>query len=167
MWQYFGLLAILSGGEESILLPPCKSKRSRVSNKQIASAVRTALAISKDVAGNLSAGQDARVVAHLENLMSVLEGINTKLEAGNDFRAEQKLTAVLKTAYDKLDEMPAFDPTLIDASFAKWSALGVDFSKILTPAAEALDPNKATTPEMKALFEDLKRQMEKQTGAAA
>ena len=138
-----------------------------MSSKQVASAIRTAKAISLDVAGNLSAGQDARVVAHLRNLMAVLDGIEAKLAAGNDFRAEQKLAAVMQAAFEKLDDMPAFDPSLMDAAMEKWTSLGVNFSEILQPAATVLDPSKAATPEMKAVFEAIQEEMQKHEAKAA
>ena len=133
-----------------------------MSSKQIASAVRAANAICKDVAGNLMAGQDLRVLTHLKNLMSVLSGIEEKLAAGNDFRAEKRLDAVLQEVYDKLDEMPPFDPTVMDAARKKWDDLGADFDGLLQPVGEALNPDEETRPEVKAAIEALKEQLRAQ-----
>lgn len=127
------------------------------------SSINAAIAISRDVAGNLYAGQDARIVGHLRNLLAVLEGLEAKLEAGNDFRAEKTLEAVLQTSLDNLDDMPAFDPELMGPAQEKWAALGVDFSDMLLLATDVLDPAKAITPEMKAVFEKFQKQMQETT----
>jgi hypothetical protein len=133
-----------------------------VSSKQIAKAVSTASAIAKDIAGNLSAGQDARAVAHLRNLMAVLDGIEDKLDVGNDFKAEKKLDAVLQDAYDRLDEMPAFDPLLMDAAHAKWQTLGIDFTNILQSLGDVSNPDSASTPEGKEALQEIQKQLREQ-----
>lgn len=127
-----------------------------MSSKQVARAVSTAKAICRDVAGNLLAGQELRVVAHLQNLLAVLEGIEAKLDAGNDVRAEMKLDKVLKDAYDRLDTMPAFDDSIVDASMERWKKLGVSFGTLLQPMGDVHNPEDAQTPEGKAAMEAIR-----------
>ena len=57
-----------------------------MSNTQITTAVRLANSLSKDISGNLLSGQEMRVVEYLQILRSVLDTLEEKLEAGNDFK---------------------------------------------------------------------------------
>lgn len=107
-----------------------------MSNTQITTAVRLANSLSKDISGNLLSGQEMRVVEYLQILRSVLDTLEEKLEAGNDFKTEQKLDTVLMGANAKLDKMTPMDKDLVNPSLEKWAAKGVTLPMLLDPQAE-------------------------------
>lgn len=107
-----------------------------VSNKQIKTAVNLAKNLTKDISGNLLTGQEIRVVEYLKILRSVLDTLEEKLEAGNDFKAEQKLDKAMQAVNGKLDKMTPIDRDLVKPSLEKWEATGVSFSSLLDTVAE-------------------------------
>lgn len=107
-----------------------------MSNTQITTAVRLANSLSKDISGNLLSGQEMRVVEYLQILRSVLDTLEEKLEAGSDFKTEQKLDTVLMAVNAKLDKMTPMDKDLVNPSLEKWAAKGVTLPMLLDPQAE-------------------------------
>ncbi|WP_425252137.1 hypothetical protein ACPJXG_20215 [Janthinobacterium sp. NFX145] len=104
-----------------------------MSNKQIRIAVRAANCLSKDISGNFLAGQEMRVVEYLKMLRSVLDGLQEKLEAGSDFKAEQKLEAIMVAGDAQLDKMTPFDDDLMESSLEKWKKKGITVDMLLGP----------------------------------
>lgn len=104
-----------------------------MSNKQITNAVRAANSLSRDISGNFLAGQEMRVVEYLKMLRSVLDGLQEKLEAGSDFKAEQKLEAIMVAGDAQLDKMTPFDDDLMESSLEKWKKKGITVDMLLGP----------------------------------
>lgn len=104
-----------------------------MSNKQITNAVRAANSFSKDVSGNFLAGQEMRVFEYLRMLRAVLDGLQDRLETGSDFKAEQKLEAIIAAADAKMDEMTPFDDDLMVSSLEKWEKKGITVDMLLGP----------------------------------
>lgn len=104
-----------------------------MSNKQITIAVRSANSLSKDISGNFLAGQEMRVVEYLKMLRSVLDGLQERLEAGSDFKAEQKLEAIMAAADAKLDKMTPFDNDRVEPSLEKWEKKGITIDMLVGP----------------------------------
>jgi len=106
-----------------------------MSNKQITNAVRLANSLTKDISGNLLSGQEMRVIEYLQILRSVLDGLEEKLEAGSDFKAEQKLEAVMAAVGTKLEKMTQMDEALVSPSLEKWAKKGVTLAMLVEPQA--------------------------------
>lgn len=106
-----------------------------MSNKQITSAVRLANSLTKDISGNLLSGQEIRVVEYLQILRSVLDGLEEKLEAGSDFKSEQKLEAVMAAVGTKLEKMTKMEEALVSPSLEKWAKKGVTLDMLVAPQA--------------------------------
>lgn len=106
-----------------------------MSNKQITIAVRSANSLSKDISGNFLAGQEMRVVEYLQILRSVLDGLEEKLEAGSDFKAEKKLEAIIAAADAKMDKMTPFDNDRVEPSLEKWEKKGITIDILVGPQA--------------------------------
>ena len=106
-----------------------------MSNKQITNAVRAANSLSKDISGNLLSGQEMRVVEYLQILRSVLDGLEEKLEAGSDFKAEQKLEAIMAAVDAKMDKMTPFDSGRVGPSMEKWAKKGITLDMLVGPQA--------------------------------
>ena len=104
-----------------------------MSNKQITNAVRAANSLSKDISGNFLAGQEMRVVEYLKMLRSVLDGLQEKLEAGSDFKAEQKLEAIMAAGDAELDKMTPFDIARMESSMEKWAKQGITIDMLVGP----------------------------------
>ena len=106
-----------------------------MSNKQITNAVRAANSLSKDISGNLLLGQEMRVVEYLQILRSVLDGLEEKLEAGSDFKAEQKLETIMAAIDSKMDKMTPFDSERAGPSMEKWAEKGITLDMLVGPQA--------------------------------
>lgn len=106
-----------------------------MSNKQITNAVRAANSLSKDISGNLLSGQEMRVVEYLQILRSVLDGLEEKLEAGSDFKVEQKLETIMAAIDSKMDKMTPFDSERAAPSMEKWAKKGITLAMLVEPQA--------------------------------
>lgn len=106
-----------------------------MSNKQITNAVRAANSLSKDISGNLLSGQEMRVVEYLQILRSVLDGLEEKLEAGSDFKADQKLETIMAAIDAKMDKMTPFDSEHAGPSMEKWAEKGITLDMLVGPQA--------------------------------
>lgn len=106
-----------------------------MSNKQITNAVRLANSLTKDISGNLLSGQQMRVIEYLQILRSVLDGLEEKLEAGSDFKAEQKLEAVMAAVDAKLNNMTPTDKDRAGPSMEKWAKKGLTLAMLVEPQA--------------------------------
>ena len=106
-----------------------------MSNKQITNAVRLANSLTKDISGNLLSGQEMRVVEYLQILRSVLDGLEEKLEAGSDFKAEQNLETVMVAVDAKLNNMTPTDKDRVGPSMEKWAKKGITLAMLVEPQA--------------------------------
>ena len=106
-----------------------------MSNKQITNAVRLANSLTKDISGNLLSGQEMRVVEYLQILRSVLDGLEEKLEAGSDFKAEQNLETVMVAVDAKLNNMTPTDKDRVGPSIEKWAEKGITLAMLVEPQA--------------------------------
>ena len=106
-----------------------------MSNKQITNAVRAANSLTKDICGNLLSGQEMRVIEYLQILRSVLDGLEEKLEAGSDFKAEQNLETVMAAVDAKLNNMTPTDKDRVGPSMEKWAKKGITLAMLVEPQA--------------------------------
>ena len=106
-----------------------------MSNKQITNAVRAANSLTKDICGNLLSGQEMRVIEYLQILRSVLDGLEEKLEAGSDFKAEQNLETVMVAVDAKLNNMTPTDKDRVGPSMEKWAKKSITLAMLVEPQA--------------------------------
>lgn len=106
-----------------------------MSNKQITNAVRAANSLTKDICGNLLSGQEMRVIEYLQILRSVLDGLEEKLEAGSDFKAEKRLETIMAAVDAKMDKMTPFDSDRVGPSMEKWAKKGITLDMLVEPQA--------------------------------
>lgn len=104
-----------------------------MSNKQITNAVRAANSLTKDICGNLLSGQEMRVIEYLQILRSVLDGLEEKLEAGSDFKAEKRLETIMAAVDAKLNNMTPFDNDRVEPSLEKWEKKGITIDMLVGP----------------------------------
>lgn len=102
-----------------------------MSKKQNLDAIGTAIAILRDIAGNLMSGQDVRVVEYMKSQMRLLQALEAKLADGSGGESERNLDIVLETEYENLDRMTPFDSENVAASVQKWQRLGVSFDGLV------------------------------------